>query len=1141
MHSHMEAQRRARQPLDAELPEELPTHSTLPSGRARSPTVEAMSEAWSRRVDLAFRDPSGFLGVNSRNEGAAAALDSAAVGFRLARWKKDGGRPRTTSPWNPGASGLEEGRPGTEPGSLPSRQPVQSLLGVAKFGSRFGSPRRAAGAAEQAPLLTPGALLAVSKAKAKLQRRGLRFAAEAQSKAPERGKKKADQGMASVMLETSMPHLRALAPEEWKSGWAKERVNKALESADAWERRIDENSESAARALERVRDSHGLLPSDVDRFHTSMDRLRSTKLTMQPLRMRALLSPRVEPFSSAPNPPSNLAFNVAGGQLSALPISVGSEIHKDQWDRYRRLKRKGMLKGEDLETFEAGETVGGPWISIADFDGFYDDDDKPPPEEEEKAAEKPKKVRSAKEEKKREKKRAKKEAKKAAEAAAAEAALAELMGEPSPEPSPPPPPPEPEAPPPPRTPTPPPARAPTPPPPPHAATPPPAPPPPPEVPAPKAAPPPNEEPTAAPPRKEAPAPRAAPKEAPKAASAPKEEAPKPKAAAPKEAPKAAPPPKAPPKEAPKAAPPPKETPKPAPPPREEAPKPAPKAAAPPAEAPKAAPPPPPEEPTPKVAPPPKEVPKPAPPPKEAPKEVPAPKAAPAPKAQPAPEAPVELAPVKTVMAPPPPPKVKRPPPPPKPPVDSDDSDADSDDEPDSDEEKEMVWGERLYGDDEAEWKRYLHDFYRVLDMGGRNIIKKGGDDDAAAADGSGESTSVEEALQLCWQHNRVINLIFGYFCACGSDLSQLYLNEWSQFVMDFKIADNKSKFCKKSDLDRLFIQVDSKAALNYQEKARAYEAMSTKERDVAMKLEKDRDQALMEGRGGGGASELSRAVEADMKRNAFSRVEFFVALLHIAVNRHQRTGAAKNLQEALLYLLVGDLQSVLDGEGDIPAKVFVHPKVFREKYCYSKEVSNVLSINIVALRALFGILCRAKESSQLRLLALHEWMDFLRATDLFAGDLTERQATLCFSWSRSIVEDETTPKGYCKDTCLPFEGFLEALCRLSVLTAMPTDEEMKAVGYGSADPLDSRAGPYLRRMRIDHEEQYAALCELEKTDWGDEPPRQPIDRRIAHLMSCIFYALARQREVATGYGLMVSKECGGSAPEVLEWLDSMLE
>lgn len=134
-------------------------------------------------------------------------------------------------------------------------------------------------------------------------------------------------------------------------------------------------------------------------------------------------------------------------------------------------------------------------------------------------------------------------------------------------------------------------------------------------------------------------------------------------------------------------------------------------------------------------------------------------------------------------------------------------------------------------------------------------------------------------------------------------------------------------------------------------------------------------------------------------------------------------------------------------------------------------------------------------------------MALLKALNFIDVDLTERDATLTFSWSRMLYIDEAAPRGLeptpqaiscamqttlvntvwgsmrlgrrtaldarlsdpCQDnpksrtkwTHLSFEDFLEAICRLSQLKGLPTDAEIHAAGCSDAPtcaspwPLDA--------------------------------------------------------------------------------------
>ena len=76
-----------------------------------------------------------------------------------------------------------------------------------------------------------------------------------------------------------------------------------------------------------------------------------------------------------------------------------------------------------------------------------------------------------------------------------------------------------------------------------------------------------------------------------------------------------------------------------------------------------------------------------------------------------------------------------------------------------------------------------------------------------------------------------------------------------------------------------------------------------------------------------------------------------------------------------------------------------------------------------------------------------------------------------------------------------FEGFCEALCRLAVLKALPTDAEIEEAGCQDA-------GHYMLELKRRDERAYTGFLHERATRWGDEP-RQPSDRCLGHLITVV--------------------------------------
>ena len=126
---------------------------------------------------------------------------------------------------------------------------------------------------------------------------------------------------------------------------------------------------------------------------------------------------------------------------------------------------------------------------------------------------------------------------------------------------------------------------------------------------------------------------------------------------------------------------------------------------------------------------------------------------------------------------------------------------------------------------------------------------------------------------------------------------------WTAFVNDFELASRKSKFCKQSDLDTLFITIDTRAAKNQQER---------------LKLEEESKRSGGGGSGpspgvdkGGKPSPLTKqktglnlsTAKFEDKKQKFSRVEFMTAIVQISIKRWTNALAPLHVSDSSCYPL----------------------------------------------------------------------------------------------------------------------------------------------------------------------------------------------------------------------------------------------
>ena len=371
----------------------------------------------------------------------------------------------------------------------------------------------------------------------------------------------------------------------------------------------------------------------------------------------------------------------------------------------------------------------------------------------------------------------------------------------------------------------------------------------------------------------------------------------------------------------------------------------------------------------------------------------------------------------------------------------------------------------MYDTDEVKRRRFEVDWQRALDMGMQRLIVRR-DDEGEADEGEGEDEDgdgypdeVREVEGVLRKHHDVLASIFSFYAshrdrAREKDALSIHTmgsNVWLAFVDQFKIADADSRFCTREHLSQLFLSADCKA-------------------------------------------ERGSGVERDDSRKALSvsRVEFLYALVKVAIVKYVDVETLEDVSEACALLMTEHILPNLGPQMSSSSDA----NAFRAKYCYTESTSRVLARHEKVLRCLFESVCQGGWGLRQRLISLGEWRALLSALEFLGEDLTERDATLCFLFARMCVVDPRTERGVIKEESLPFEGFLEALCRLAILKGLPSASEVEAAGC-------SDAGIYLARLaaRTDGDGD-EALAELRTrgTEWGAEPS-QPVRECLEHTIA----------------------------------------
>ena len=355
----------------------------------------------------------------------------------------------------------------------------------------------------------------------------------------------------------------------------------------------------------------------------------------------------------------------------------------------------------------------------------------------------------------------------------------------------------------------------------------------------------------------------------------------------------------------------------------------------------------------------------------------------------------------------------------------------------------------------------------------------------------GDVGGADDDLQMVmWDFDDLMLVLFDFYGSLNSDgrISSLTFNEWTMFYQDFNLHEGSTS--KAAALDRVFISVDTKAS-----------ALAKAEREEAERLGRKFDS------------------DADEKK-ALKRTEFCAALVQIATIRFYDSGEASTIGQAFHRLMMEVIDPLVDYD-KLP-----DPNLFRRSI-YVSSVSEALTEHATSLRFLHKGLSEMEFGKGADRMGAKAWLDALRALGFIGIDVTERDVNLCLVWSRMAVSGVPTAR----DDRLPFEGFLEALCRLASIKALPTDKEIKMKGCEDA-------GQYVLLMLSDEvtKKEYEDMLKARRVGWGGKPA-QPLHRCVAHTLSIIVRTIEQACQNGTG---MDQSNGDLSSTEVATWLKRAL-
>ena len=258
-------------------------------------------------------------------------------------------------------------------------------------------------------------------------------------------------------------------------------------------------------------------------------------------------------------------------------------------------------------------------------------------------------------------------------------------------------------------------------------------------------------------------------------------------------------------------------------------------------------------------------------------------------------------------------------------------------------------------------------------------------------------------------------------------------------------------------------------------------------------------------------------------RKTLNRQEFLQTLVRCAITCYVKRGTIGDVSDAVQMFMSNNMVS------NLPPLCLQNSNAFRKRFCYQERPSKVLEANMASIRSLYAAYAEVSQqmNDALRndeLMSIGEWLTFVSHVGLCegsqagmsggmgaAGDqatrmgrqLTVAQAKYIFLWSRIRSACDLSEASEMKLRHLSPTDFLEALVRMSIMVALPTDMEIEEAGAQDA-------GEFLLAMQATQPREYLLFLATHRpkhtdpdgSDYEDHA-LQPAERCIHHLVKLL--------------------------------------